>query len=98
MNYPKAIVIAVALIAGAIVFSAHVGTSKAQGKTSKGGRYRILDGRATSMSRPAAWRVNVETGQMIYCMAVSPRIPPKSLKTWKVQCIDSGGPLPLGSY
>ena len=57
MSYPKAIVIGAALMAGAIAFSA-----KAQANPNTKGRYRIASGH-----QKTAWRVDVETGQVVYC-------------------------------
>lgn len=63
MNYPKAIVIAAVLIAGAIAFSVRA-------QAGPGGRYQVSAG-----SKNNAWRINVETGHMVACdVAIRARV------------------------
>lgn len=88
MNYPKAIVVAAALIAGAIFFSV-----RAQANPSNGGKYQIVSGYAKTekLSFPLVWRVNIETGQIVRCLVPSGA-------ALRVVCIGSAGELQADTY
>ena len=84
MNYPKAIVIAAALIAGAIAFSV-----RAQANPNLLGRYQIASAQNTLLS--SVWRVDVQTGQLVWCFL--------NERSRKVNCFyKNGALLPSGSY
>lgn len=109
MSYPKAIVIGAALIAGAIALSTRV-----QASPVPSGTYQILSGSIAFPSglsttqqiltgtdpifeKSAVWRVNTKTGQMIYCMGGGYLKSSKSA-IYFLNCVDSKGLLPVGSY
>ena len=100
MSYPKAIVIGAVLIAGAIALSTRV-----QASPVPEGKYQILNGSRglgseasdVIIDRPVVWRVNTETGQMVYCWGSGYKESSKPL-THHLYCVGSRGRLSVGSY
>ena len=74
MNYPRAIVIAAALIAGAFVFSI-----KAQASPAPEGRFQILIAPSVGV-----WRIDTMTGQLRYCQAArrTENLKEREIKCW----------------
>ena len=96
MSYPKAIVIGAVLIAGAIALS-----TGAQANPVPKGKYQIVSGHIVftdekrNLTLPVMWRVNVETGQMVYCQSLFRSKPDSEQRTY---CVGSSGLLRPDSY
>ena len=94
MNYPKAIIIGAALIAGAMAFSIKTQANPLQEK-----QYQIIEGEipAGEGAIPVIWRLDVKTGQVVFCLAPT-TVKDSKVRGLLVKCIGSKGHLPSGSF
>jgi hypothetical protein len=90
MNYPKSIVIAAALIAGAIVFSVRAQANPAIVP----GSFQIATARPDSRY-PAAWIVDTRTGDLTFCIGMLGVRRPRFIG---VNCFDKKGKMLSGSW
>ncbi|HUT50380.1 MAG TPA: hypothetical protein VM325_13655 [Alphaproteobacteria bacterium] len=66
MTYPKAIVIAAGLLAGAVLLSGTATTHEG------GNRFAIASG--GTAAGEGAWRVDAYTGRMVWCHTMTPQV------------------------